>query len=186
VRPSPAISPLARALFAGALLALAGCGGASARARALAPHEGRAAELFDDVIEPRAVGLDIEEKLTPRTDPTLRERTQLGDAVVRVRVDNVTATGAGANVRWSIGLRVLEKLAGAHPPPDTFVVTLDRSSPSAGILGSLQGRISGRTFVAFVKEFAAGEDGAFHFHMAPDTKDVRQAVEEAVALGEFK
>jgi hypothetical protein len=63
-------------------------------------------------------------------------------------------------------------------------VFVDKSSPSIGILKSFDTRLGGKTFVAFVREFQTGEDRRFHFHFAPDTKDVAAAVKEAVDLSE--
>ena len=143
-------------------------------------------ELFDDVIEPRAVGLELNVTATPRSDPTLRERTQIGDAVLRVRVDTVTQSGYGKQVRHQLTLNTLEKLTGEHPPPGNFVVTMDESSPSIGIVRSLEARLGGKTFIAFVKAFNQDGERAYHFHLAPDAKDVRDAVQDAIDIGAFK
>lgn len=150
------------------------------------PAQRHAAELFDDVIEPRAVGLELNITSTPRSDAILRERTQIGDAVVRVRIETVTQSGAGSEVRHQLVLKTLEKLAGEHPPEGDFSVTLDDSSPSIGIVRSLETRLGGKTFIAFVKAFNLGGERQYHFHLAPDAKDVRDAVAEAVSLTSFK
>ncbi len=172
--------------FVVVFLLLLACGGPDANSpgRALPPYTGHTTELFDDVIEPRAVGMNLEETVQPRTDPTLRERTQTGDGVVKVRVETVTGSGDGETVKYELTLRVLASLAGQHPPQDTLTVFVDKSSPSIGILKSFDTRLGGKTFVAFVREFQNGEDRRFHFHFAPDTKDVAAAVKEAVDLSE--
>ncbi len=168
---------------------LAGCAGgpdASAPTRPMPPWQGHSRELFDDAIEPRAVGLSLELTRTPRTDPVLRERTQVGDAVLRVKVDTVTVQADGIDARYQIGLRVMKKLTGEHPPPSPFVVEVTKASPSFGIVKSLDARLSGKTFVAFVREFKTGaDDPRIHFHLAPDTKDVLAAVSDASALTEI-
>jgi hypothetical protein len=170
------------------VLALA-CGGEGANSpnRPLPPWEGHQAELFDDAIDPRAVGLNLEEARTPQSDTVVRERTQVGDAVVRARVDTVTQRRNGEDVEYQLGLRVLETLTGSHPPPDDFVIRFDKASPSTGILRSLDARLGGKTFVVFVREFKSptGEP-RLYAHLAPDTKDVVAAVKDAVALSEFK
>src|SRR6202034_3741291 len=72
-------------------LPLLGCAGANADAnRPLPSYVGHAAELFDDGIEPRAVGLDLEQVSDPRSDALLRERTQVSDAALRVRISTLT------------------------------------------------------------------------------------------------
>ena len=171
-----------------ASLALA-CGGSGSNApgRPLPTWEGHQSELFDDAIDPRAVGLNLEEARTPQSDTAVRERTQVGDAVVRARVDTVTEKRNGDDVEYWLGLRVLETLAGQHAPPESFVVRLDRDSPSKGIVRSLDARLGGKTFVVFVREFKGGDnEPRFYAHFAPDTKDVIAAVKDAVALSEFK
>lgn len=191
---SPLRAPLTVLLLCSLLgCGVVGCGGASASGP-LAQYGGHAAELFDDVIEPRAVGLELDVAATPRADPILRERTQIGDAVVRVRISTVTAAGYGKAMRHQLIMQTLEKLAGERPPPPTFTVTLDDSSPSVGIVRNLESRLGGKTFIAFVKAFGATVSGPsgepaerqYHFHMAPDTRDVRDAVAEAIVFAAFQ
>lgn len=167
--------------------ALCACGGPAASGR-LAQYAGHATELFDDAIEPRAVGLDLDLAGTPRSDPVLRERTQVGDAVVRVRISTVTVAGYGQTTRHQLVLQTVEKLSGERPPPPTFTVALGDDSPSAGIVRGLESRLGGKTFIAFVKSFGAndGAEAQYHFHMSPDTKDVRDAVAEAVVFAAFQ
>ena len=73
------LAPASLAAFALALLLVA-CGGPDPRSpdRPRPPYEGRSVELFDDVLEPRAVGLNLEADRTPRTDAILRD--DLGEA----------------------------------------------------------------------------------------------------------
>jgi len=171
--------------FFGLCFLLGACGGDAAE-RNLPAYAGHATELFDDVIEPRAVGLELNVTSVPRSDPVLRERTQTGDAVVRVRVQTVTQAGTGRDMVHHLTLETLEQLAGERPPPHEFTVRLDQSSPSAGIVRSLETRLGGKTFIAFVKAFTAGGERQYHFHLASDTKDVRDAVTESVSMTDFK
>jgi len=194
----PQASALWRAAFAFLALSITsagilGCGGASAGGknapRPLPSYAGRATQLFDDDIEPRAVGIDLSLSQLPpipRADATLRERTQVGDAVLRARVDTVTAKNDGVNSRYDLGLRTLERLAGDHPPPGgSFTVRIDHTSPAANILKNFQNRLGGRIFVVFVREFVRPDgDTELHFHASPDDKDVAGAVREAAGLGE--
>ncbi len=168
------------------LLATVACGGPDANSpgRTLPPFTGRSVELFDDAIEPRAVGLNLEEAAQPRTDPVLRERTQTGDAVVRVRVETVTGSGDSESLKYELTLRILNVLAGQNAPKDILTVMVGRSSPSFGILKSFDTRLGGKQFIAFVREFQVGEDRRFHFHFAPDAPDVAAAVKDAVDLAE--
>jgi hypothetical protein len=171
------------------LFLLAACGGpdANSPSRPLPNYEGHQAELFDDAIDPRAVGLNLDDTRTPQTDAAVRERTQVGDAVVRAKVQTITQKHDGDAVEYQLGLVVLEKLGGEHPPTDEFVVRFDKTSPSAGIVRSLDARLGGKTFIVFVKQFK-GTDGEprYYAHFAADTKDVMAAVKDAMALSEFK
>jgi hypothetical protein len=144
-------------------------------------------EVFDDSIEPAAVGLDFDRGYSPRGDKSLRERAQMADAVLRVRVTTVTAKTEGTGNVYTLGLQTLEELAGKHPPPPRFDVVVSRSSESHGIMKSFEGRLVGKTFVGFVREFVRSDgDHELHFHLAPDSKDVKLAVGDAVLLGELK
>jgi hypothetical protein len=173
--------------MAGLILGALGCGGGGVGApgRALSLYNGRLADLFDDAIEPAAVGLDFDRGYAPKVDKTLRERAQVGDAVVRVRVMTVTAkTDAESN--YHLGLHVVEKLTGRETPPD-FTVQINKASESHGIMKNFESRLVGYAFVAFIREFTTpGGDRELHFHLAPDTKEVKSAVSDAMALGEMK
>jgi hypothetical protein len=177
----------------GALVASSSaCGGGSGAAaspsnRTLPSWSGRAVEVFDDAIEPAAVGLDYDKGYTPRGDPLLRERANKSDGVIRVRVTTVTAKTDGPEPIFQMGMTSLEKLNGEHPPPTDFTVTVSKTSSSHGILKSLENRIVGKMFIAFVREFVRPDgDHELHFHLAPDSKDVKTAVGDAVLLGDTK
>jgi hypothetical protein len=149
-------------------------------------YGGHSAELFDDAIEARAVGLDPEAARTVRGDSTFRERVQLADATVRVVVDTVTTKQEDSGSSYHIGFRIRDKLAGVNPPPETFTVRVDRTSPSAGILKTYESQLVGKKFIAFVRLFGRPDgDREWHFHVAPDSKDVAAAVEEATVLENF-
>lgn len=157
-----------------------GCGAGSATNRPLPSYAGRSIALFDDAIEPRAVGLDLEQGTDPRTDALLRERTQVGDAAVRVRVSTLTEKQDGPETRYQLSMIVLGTLAGAYPPAGDFVVTMDGKSPSIGIVRGLQDGIVGKTFIALIRAFVRPDgDHEIHFHLAPDTKPEMEAIRAA-------
>jgi hypothetical protein len=174
------------ALLVAALAALAvgACGRArdpNAPSRPLSAHAGRAAELFSDTIEPSAVGLDFDRGYQPRTDPLFRERTQVSDAVLRVKVQNVTTRRDGTDATYVLGLSTVEVLGGRHPPPSPFKVTIRKESESHGIMRSFESRLVNHEFIAFVREFVQPDgDTEIHFHLAPDTKAVKIAVNDAL------
>ena len=165
-----------------------GCGpatGPGAKSRPLPAYAGRAADLFDDSIDPAAVGMDFDKGYTPKADPMLRERAQVSDAVLRVKVATVTGKKDGPEASYQLGLHVVEKVTGKNPPPDDFTVAVGKASEAHGILKNFEGRLVGYPFVAFVREFVRPDgDHEVHFHLSPDTKEVKGAVNDAVVLGE--
>jgi len=153
--------------------------------RPLSPYSGRQADLFDDAIEPAAVGLDFDKGYAPRLDKSLRERAQIGDAVLRVRVQTVTTKKDGPEATYQLGLHTVEKLTGKNAPAPDFTVQINKASEAHGIMKNLESRLVGYSFVAFVREFAhPNGDREVHFHLAPDTKEVKLAVGDAMLLGE--
>jgi hypothetical protein len=166
------------------LLSSAACSpGATGPNRPVPAYGGHAADLFDDTIEARAVGLDPEAAGSVRGDPVFRERVQLGDATVRVLIDTVTTKQEDTGASYQIGFRVIETLAGVHPPPESFSVKIDKTSPSAGILKSYESALVGKRFIAFVRLFGRADgDREYHFHLSTDSKDVAASVREATVL----
>jgi hypothetical protein len=159
--------------------------GPTAKSRPLPAYAGRAATLFDDSIDPAAVGMDFDKGYSAKADPMLRERAQVSDAVLRVKVSTVTGKKDGPESTYQLGLQSIEKLTGANPPPPEFTVAVTKASESHGIVKNFEGRLVGYPFVAFVREFVRPDgDHEVHFHLAPDTKEVKSAVGDAVVLGE--
>ena len=140
------------------LAGVAGCApspgaGAGSPTRPLPSYAGRAATLFDDAIDPASVGLDFDKGYTPRGDRLLRERAQVSDAVLRVKVQTVTGKSDGPEAAYQLGLRTVEKMTGANPPGSEFTVAVNKSSESHGIVKNFEGRLVGYPFIAFVREF---------------------------------
>jgi hypothetical protein len=167
-----------------------GCGPstpAGSPTRPLPGYSGRATELFDDAIDPAGVGMDFDKGYTPRADRLLRERAQMSDATLRVKVQTVTGKTDGPEKSYTLGLHTVEKMNGANPPPADFSVDVSKSSEAHGILKNFEGRLVGYPFVAFVREFVRPDgDREIHFHLSPDTKEVKAAVGDAVVLGEIE
>jgi hypothetical protein len=173
-----------------AALACAACGGGAAQTHAqgpqLWPYTGDATKIFDDAIELPAVGYGVDFDAQPIADKRLRERTQIADAVLRVRVTGVNAMTDGVN-GWLIACHTIEQLAGKRPPPPDFNLIVDASGPAAGILKQFATRLASGTFIVFVEEFARpdGLPGAqLHFHLAKDSPESVIAIREAATLGD--
>lgn len=157
----------------------------SAPSRPLPAYTGRSAELFDDAVDAAAVGMDFEKGYSPKSDASLRERAQVSDAVLRVKVSTVTGKKDGPDSTYRLGLHTVEKVTGENPPDSDFSVTVNKASEAHGIVKNFEGRLVGHSFVAFVREFVRPDgDREVHFHLSPDTKDVKTAVSNAVILGE--
>lgn len=177
-------------LLVGACAGLGACGGTAepgVPTQKLAAYAGRLADLFDDAIDPAAVGLELDKGYAPRVDKTLRERAQTADAVLRVRVSTVTVKKDGPEATYQLGLHTVERLSRATTQPIDFTVQIDKASDAYGIMRSFESRLIGNAFVALVREFAhpSGER-ELHFHLAPDTKEIKDAVEDARTLGRLE
>ncbi len=151
-----------------------------------AAWEGHAREVFDDNIEPAAVGFSLDGP-SPRSDPFLRERAQTADVVARVRVSTVTVDSIGEKSTYHLGIQVgYPPLATPRVPDRTFELHIRPTSRAFGIAKAIDARLRGLTFIAFIRRFA-GEAGEpeIHWHLSPDTAEVAAAVKEAVVLGEL-
>ncbi len=187
--------PLGLVLAVASSLALAACGASAPESRSperpLPPYGGRSLELFDDAIEPTAVGFNLGASVPPDRDRLLRERAQTGDAVVRARVTTVTSKDENNGRSWQMGLHTVERVTGGGPLATDFTLNVSSNSPSAGILRAFEGRLIGKTFVAFVREFGPvpPSDRAepdLHFHLAHDGADEVNAVLAAALQGSVR
>jgi hypothetical protein len=186
----PTMTSSARRLAAavGAVL-LASCGAELQPARAPGPplpaYGARDAELFDDAIEPKAIGFDVAD--SKGGDRLLADRTAESDGVVRARVVTVTSKQEESGRGLLLAMHPLETLAGRRAPASDFTLLVSPRAPAAGVLGSMESRLVGLTFVVFVRGFAspreAGDgEGELHFHLAPDDKAEQDRV-RAASLG---
>jgi hypothetical protein len=158
-------------------------------------YAGEATRLFDDRIDPTAVGL-ADVAIKPRTDPVLRARTQNAEAVARMRVATVTVDFARGQPIYHLTLTIVDAPLFRRPGfIDNHVeISIRSGAPAFGVVKWLDTRLIGWTFIGFVHRFAdpSGLDGglllepqvALRFHLAPDTPDVLAAVREAAMLAE--
>jgi len=192
-RPPGGLELRALALVATLVGSLASCGGGTPDARnpdrPLPPYLGHATELFDDGIEPTAVGFPMDPNGSPQGDTRVRERTQTGDAVVRAQVRTVTSKAEDRGLSWQIGFHVVERIGGTGPLEQNFTLSVLPSDPASGIVHAFEARLIGKTFIVFVREFShagahQGDPGDLRFHVAGDTPDQAKAVKAAVLLEE--
>jgi hypothetical protein len=181
---------LASVLLAASALAVQGCGpGQDAQSasagESLAPWLGHDREVFDDGIDPVAVGLSMD--TSPRADPFLRERAQTADVVARVKVTTVTVDTVGDDSTVHLGILVGNPpLRTPKIPEQTFELLIRPKDRAFGIARAFDARLQGLIFVGFLKRFA-GPDGEpeIHWHLSADTPEVVAAVKDAVALAEL-
>ncbi|MBL9020948.1 MAG: cobalamin ABC transporter substrate-binding protein [Myxococcales bacterium] len=177
---------------AGSLAAVGGCAGAdspepqSAKTLGLPNWVGTDKELFDDQIDPSALGLMPSQ--LGRRDETLWARAQQAEIIGRVRVQTVTVDSRGGDSTYHLGLRFANELLGPTDLEDRdFEVTIEPRDPAYGIAKALDTGLHGRTFVGFLKRFAGADDQVeVHFFLAPDSAEIAKAVQEAVAIKEVR
>lgn len=179
--------PRLHTTFAASLLAIvmAGCGGKGANGpdSALAPYEGKYAHVFDDTIEPASVGLDLDKTYAAAKDPDFYERVQSSEGVLQVRVTTVTTRSDGPDTTYILGMTSKAALFGVAPDSGQLSVEIRKGNESVGIVRSLENRIVGMPFIVCYRRFRSADGAAVaHFHLLPDTEEVRRAVADAVAM----
>ena len=182
-------------LIAAALLVAASsvaCGEPSTEARSpasigLSPWSDRARVIFDDNIEPAAVGYTMDVP-SARGDKFLRERALTAELVARLRVQTVTVETIGDDSTYHLGVQVIPPTLVQNPKltDPKLELVIRPASPAHGIAKALDQRMQGMTFIGFVHRYASpdGTETELHWHLSPDTQDVADAVKEAVALAE--
>ena len=136
---------------------LVACGGGTPGAlnpdRPLPAYEGHAAELFDNAIEPTAMGYpsDTAAAPSPWATPACASAPRWATPSCRARVTTVTSKIEDSGRSWQLGLRTTERLAGSGAPGNDFVLTIDPTDPAAGIAKGFEARLIGTSFVAFVR-----------------------------------
>ncbi|MFO0760589.1 MAG: cobalamin ABC transporter substrate-binding protein [Byssovorax sp.] len=149
--------------------------------------EGRGAQLFDDTIDPAAVGLSLDGPTGGRSDPNLRDRAKEADIVARVKVQTVTLDTMGEQEHYHLNL-LIGRPAFAQPRiPDSAVeIEIRTKDPAFGLVKSFDARLRDKTFIGFLRRFQGADGEAHvHFHLSADTESVAAAVKEAVALQEL-
>lgn len=184
-RKTLSLLPLALACALG--LANGGCA-TSRFTRPLPAYVGASAALFDDSVEPSAVGLDFDQSYDAMKDSAFRERLHQADGVLRVRISTLgSRTGTEDNPSFSFHVQPLEKLHGEYAPDEPFDVAISPKSSTLGVFKHLEHKLVGATFIAFTKDYRPpGGAPETHVHLAPDTPAVKKAVADLIALDSLK
>jgi hypothetical protein len=148
--------------------------------------ESRAKDVFDDNIDPAALGLTTE-TLTFRTDPFLRERAQTAELVARFRVSTVTVDTFGADVSYHLGIQVIpQPFVEPKLSESSFELYIRPTGRAYAIVKAFDARLRGSSFIGFIHRFAGqGGEPEIHWHLAPDSAEVAAAVKEALVLAEL-
>ncbi|MFO0547518.1 MAG: cobalamin ABC transporter substrate-binding protein [Polyangiaceae bacterium] len=156
----------------------------SAKTLGLPQWQGMDRDLFNDEIDPAALG--IMPAQSARKDQILWARSQQAEIVGRVRVQTVTVDSRGGDSTYHLGLRFADQLLADTLLEDRdFEVTVDPGDPSYGLVKAQDTGMQGRTFVGFIRRFAGADDEIdVHFFLAPDSAEVAGVVKEAVAVKE--
>jgi hypothetical protein len=173
------------------LLACGGAHGGRGADHPLPTYGGHAVELFDDGIEPLAVGYPMDTSAPPGGDTRVRERTQTGDAVVRATVMTVTSKVEDSGRTWQIGMHTVERLGGSGPLDKDFTLSVGSHDPAAGLVQAFEAKMIGKSVIVFVREFAKEgappeEAGDLRFHVAADSADEQKAVKAAILAQEVR
>lgn len=171
-----------------ATLSTAACAGRPAAAptpQNLPVYAGNATQLFDDRIEPTAVGLaDVSEN--PQTDPMLRARTQNAEVVGRTRVSTVSVDSVGGKPVYRLRFTFVEPPVAIRGFSGNDVeIAVRDDSPAFGIVKWLDTKLIGHSFIGFFRRFAGAYEPEVRFHLSPDDPRVLAAVRDASALSEL-
>ncbi|MEZ4441741.1 MAG: cobalamin ABC transporter substrate-binding protein [Polyangiaceae bacterium] len=168
-----------------ALSVLVACGSEPATPpTALPPYEGQQQVLFDDNIDPAAVGLAME-GVMPAQDPMLRSRAIDADVTARMRVQTVTRDSVGAKTIYTINLQVGQPtLMPAELDQQTFELRVDQECRAFGLIQSMENQLRAKTFIGFVRRFAGEGAPEIHWHLTADTPEVAQVIAEIAVLEE--
>lgn len=173
------------ALFSVALPACARSSGPGQLPSSASPWEGRLKSLFDDSIDPSAIGLAGTTATT--SGGVLQARAEEAHHIVRVRVTTVSTEGSNRTLRYLITLRVTgDPIAGPRPPSDTIQIVIGQDNPTFALAKTQDIRLTGTSFIAFLREFDQDGSPVVHWHLARDGEDVVKAARDAAVLSELK
>ena len=133
------------------------------------------AVLFDDSFSPEVLGIGTGR---PEGDPDLPSRVERSGSVLLVRVATVTSDTDGTALGYQIVLQpVARPLVGASPV-EPITIAVHSTSASYGFVKTADMTLVGGRYVLFWQRFGEGGRVVVHWHAAPDTPEMRQAVEQ--------
>jgi hypothetical protein len=167
--------------------ALTACGAPqnpqAAALAALPPYKGRDTELFNDSIEPAALGMAMDRPHF-RGNQEFRERAQAAGFVGMAKITTVTVDKVEDRSTYHLRLtRVGAPFAGSDTST-TVDIDVRPHSAAYGLIHQVQTRAQGKTVTAMWKRYREGEEAVVHYYLAPDDAETVAAAKEAIALHE--
>jgi hypothetical protein len=165
-------------------LAAAGCGGGmgAAPTMALLPWEGHAKTLFDNGIDPAAVGLSLD-GTTPEEHPLIIARTSDSEIVALMKIQTLTEDTFGPRTSYTLIMQVEgQPLIPSRTPLRRFELRILRGMPAFGIVERLGSELRGRKFIGFLRRFGGAEEPEWHWHLTAGTAAVAAVVRGAAAI----
>jgi hypothetical protein len=173
-----------------AAVSMASCGGPSQAVQGpqnpqdFPFYSNSAAQLFDDRIDPKAVGLaDVGND--PRLDPVLRARTQNAEVVGRTRISTINIDSVGGKPVYRLRFKLLDSPVIARGfDNEQLEVAVADDSPAFGIVKWLDTKLVDYAFIGFFRRFSGNYEPQVRFHLSADDPQVMAAVRDASALRE--
>jgi hypothetical protein len=150
--------------------------------KGLAVWEGVYRDLFDDGIDPVALGFSLD-GASPATDPLLAPRTSGAELVARMRVQTVSRDANGERTRYFLGVQVGQPPLTQGTLQDlTLDLAIAEGTAAFQLVSASENSLRGRTFIGFVRRFVSDDGATVRWHMTADTAEVAHAVQVAAAL----
>lgn len=184
-RPSnPPWSASAVALSLGILVGLSpGCGPSAVPvavplAEGLPSYTAEEAALFDDSVDMTVFGRAP--SIRPDEDPKLSERVKNADSVLIVKIATVTSDrGQAMSPTYQVAFRPLAPALSGETPTDLVTVNVTPNSPAYQFVLLTDAGLIGRVVVLAFKRYKEAGGSVLHWHVVPDTQEVRTAIEQA-------
>jgi hypothetical protein len=147
--------------------------------------EGEMRDLFNDEINPSAVGLSVDGG-SPAADPRLRRRAEAAELVARLRVQTVTRDSVGAKVTYVLGMQVgVPPLLPTEVEDGSVELSITPESTAFAIVQRLENSLRGKTFIGLVRRFSGKDGPVWHWHLTADSAEVAQVIEEVAVMEEL-
>ena len=173
-------------LFACGLLAcgLLACGGEpfAVQPTSMRSWEGRFESLFDNGIEPAAVGLSLDGS-TPEEHPPLASRVPDAEIVAILRVQTLSSDSFGLQTRHTLTMQVEgQPLTPTRTTQRRFELKVLRGMPGFGIVERLGTELRGRKFIGFLRRFPGNEGPQWRWHLTAATRAVADVIRTAASV----